>query len=140
MPQITPMLIVSFLQVLIAFGLVNVWLFRFNRATKYRGAGAQNMKEEFSAYGLPGWSLYVVGFFKLVIALVMIIVLFIPHLMPTLGIPALILISILMVGAISMHIKVKDSLIKILPAISMLLMSVLILLLLNLSGFGLVLK
>ena len=123
MSEITVVWVVSVLQVLIAFGLINVWLVRSGRATKYRGAGAQNMKEEFSAYGLPGWSLYVVGFFKMLIALVMILVLFVPSLMALLGVPAFILLSVLMLGAISMHIKVKDPIIKILPAISMLLMS-----------------
>lgn len=125
MSEITIISIVSVLQVLIALGLVNVWLVRFGRATKYRGAGAQNMKEEFSAYGLPDWSLYVVGFFKIVIALIMILVLFKPYLMASFGVPAFMLLSVLMLGAITMHIKVKDSLTKTLPAISMLAMSLL---------------
>jgi hypothetical protein len=52
------------LQILIALGLINVWVFRFARATEYRGAGAKNMKEEFAVYGLPSWFLYVVGLSK----------------------------------------------------------------------------
>ena len=127
MSGITIVWIVSALQVLIALGLINVWLVRSRRATKYRGAGAKNMKEEFSAYGLPVWFMYFIGFFKILIALVMIIVIFLPYLMYPLGFPALILLSILMLGAISMHIKVKDPLVKALPAISMLAMAILIL-------------
>lgn len=110
-------------KVCIAAGLVNVWLLRFNRATKYRGAGAQTMKEEFAAYGLPAWSLYMVGSLKLAIAAVMLVVLFNPHLMLPLGAPALGLLAILMLGAITMHIKVRDSLIKALPACLMLAMT-----------------
>ncbi len=123
MSEITIVWIVSALQILIALGLINVWLVRSGRATKYRGAGAKNMKEEFSAYGLPVWFMYIVGFFKIVIAAVMILVLFIPNFMYPLGFPALILLSVLMLGAISMHIKVRDPLVKALPAVSMLLMS-----------------
>ena len=50
------------LQLIISVGLINVWLFRFNKVTQYRGGGANNMKEEFQAYGLPIWLMYVVGF------------------------------------------------------------------------------
>ena len=50
------------LQLIISIGLINVWFFRFNKATEYRGGGAKNMKEEFIAYGLPIWSMYFVGF------------------------------------------------------------------------------
>lgn len=115
----------SALQVLIALGLVNVWLVRFNKKTKYRGKGAGNMKEEFAAYGLPSWAVYVVGFLKIVIALVMIVGLFRPQIMYPYGFPALILLAVLMLGAITMHIKVRDPLVRVLPAISMFAMSLL---------------
>ncbi len=134
MSGITIVWIVSVLQILIALGLINVWLVRSGRATKYRGAGAKNMKEEFSAYGLPVWFMYVIGFFKIAIALVMILTVFLPHLMYPLGFPALILLSVLMLGAISMHIKVKDPLVKALPAVCMLLMSLVIIYLVNFFG------
>lgn len=127
MSGITIVWVVTALQILIALGLINVWLVRSGRSTKYRGAGAKNMKEEFSAYGLPVWFMYVIGFFKILIALVMIIVVFMPRLMYPLGFPALILLSILMLGAISMHIKIKDPLVKALPAVSMLAMAIMIL-------------
>lgn len=119
--------VVRALQIFIALGLINVWLVRFNRTTKYRGAGAQNMKEEFEVYGLPVWFMYIVGFFKILIAFSMFLVLFVPNLMRMVGVPALLLLSVLMLGAISMHIKVKDAFIKTLPAIIMLSMSILVL-------------
>lgn len=114
---------------LIALGLINVWLVRFNRSTVYRGAGAKNMNEEFAAYGLPAWSVYVVGFFKLSIALVMILSVVAPQvILPIVGTLALGLLAVLMLGAITMHIKVKDSLVKTLPALCMLLMTTFVLL------------
>ena len=131
MSGITIVWIVSVLQILIALGLINVWLLRSGHASKYRGAGAKNMKEEFSAYGLPVWFMYVIGFLKIVIALIMILGLFIPWIMYPYGLQALIVLIILMLGAISMHIKVKDPLVKALPAVSMLAMSLLIMYLVN---------
>ena len=43
------MTLIMILQLVIAIGLINVWLFRFNKATEYRGGDAKNMKEEFVA-------------------------------------------------------------------------------------------
>jgi hypothetical protein len=114
---------ISTLQILIAIGLINVWIFRFARETKYRGASAHNMKEEFSAYGLPNWFMYVVGVLKIIIAFSMILVIFVSSLLKTVSVPALGLLSLLMIGAIAMHIKVKDSLLKTTPAIFMLCVS-----------------
>ncbi len=132
MSEIALVWVISILQILIAFGLVNVWLVRSGRKTKYRGAGAQNMKEEFAVYGLPSWFMYVIGFLKMVVALVMIIGLFMPQIMYPFGFPALILLSVLMLGALSMHIKVRDPLVKMLPAFLMLAMAVLTICLLHL--------
>ena len=36
---------VMILQLIIAIGLFNVWLFRFNKATEYRGGDSKNMKK-----------------------------------------------------------------------------------------------
>lgn len=118
--------IVSILQLLIGFGLINVWLLRFNHATKYRGENARNMKEEFSIYGLPSWSLYIVGFLKITIAAIVVLTTIFSS-VSFLILPALIILCVLMVGAISMHIKVHDPFIKILPAILMLSMSIVVL-------------
>ena len=124
MSEILVQWVVVIFQVLIALGLLNVWLVRSGHATKYRGGTAQNMKEEFSTYGLPTWFMYVVGFLKIVIAGVMIVTLFMPGLMYPLGIGALVLLTILMLGAVSMHLKVHDPVLKMLPAFSMLTMAV----------------
>ncbi len=118
------MWVISTLQILIAGGLINVWVLRSGRATKYRGSGAQTMKEEFAVYGLPSWCMYVVGFLKMAIALVMIAALFMPQIMYPLGFPALIVLSVLMLGALLMHIKVRDPFIKMVPALMMLAMAV----------------
>lgn len=115
--------LVSLFQVLIALGLLNVWLVRSGRATKYRGGTARSMKEEFAVYGLPAWFMYGVGFFKIVIACVMVLGLFMPQIMYPWGVLALGLLVVLMLGAVSMHVKVGDRLMKMLPALSMLAMA-----------------
>jgi hypothetical protein len=50
------------LQIIIALGLLNVWLVRSNKKSEYRGGSANNIKDEFKAYGLPSWFVYLIGF------------------------------------------------------------------------------
>lgn len=119
--------IISTLQVVLAFGLINVWLLRFNKKTKYRGKGAGNMKEEFAAYGLPSWFMYVIGTMKLLVATALIVGLWVPMLVY----PAAGLLVLLMLGAVSMHIKVRDPFIKMLPALLMLAMALAVVLLIH---------
>lgn len=111
------------LQLIISVGLINVWLFRFNKVTQYRGGGANNMKEEFQAYGLPIWLMYVVGFLKIAIAIMLIVSIWIKELLEY----NLWLLSVLMFGAVLMHLKVKDPIKKSYPALSILFMIALIL-------------
>lgn len=120
MSQIMPMYIVYIFQIIIAFGLVNVWLVRFNKPTKYRGGGAGNMADEFAAYGLPKWFMYLVGAGKMLIATLMIVGFWVPVVVY----PASALLVLLMLGAVSMHIKVKDPFIRTVPALLMLSMAV----------------
>ena len=108
--------IMVILQFAAALGLLNVWLLRFHQRTGYRGGDAGSMVEEFAAYGLPAWFAYVVGSLKIGAALALIAGIWIP----TLVLPAAALISILMLGALAMHIKIGDSLKKSLPALGML--------------------
>ena len=106
------------LQLIIAIGLINVWLFRFNKATDYRGGNATNMKEEFIAYGLPVWLMYFVGTLKVSIALMLIISFWVEQLL----LYNLIALAVLMIAAVLMHVKVKDPIKKSYPALSILFM------------------
>jgi uncharacterized membrane protein YphA (DoxX/SURF4 family) len=109
-------------QLVIALGIFNVWLLRFGQATGWRGGSAQNMKEEFRAYGLPDGSVYVVGFLKLLLAVLLVAGIW----FPTVTRPAAIGMAVLMLGAIAMHVKVKDPLKKSLPAFTMLVLSLIV--------------
>lgn len=110
------------IQFIIAMGIFNVWILRYGKPTSWRGKTAQNMREEFEAYGLPGWSVGLVGFLKLFFAVLLIVGIWYPALVN----PAAIGIAILMLGAIVMHIKVKDPLKKSLPAFIMLVLSLIV--------------
>ena len=111
-----------FLQIVIALGVINVWILRFNKGSSWRGGKARNMKEEFKIYGLPGWFVGVIGFLKLLFATALLAGIWYPVLVA----PAAIGMGILMIGAIGMHIKIKDQLKKSVPAFTMLVMSVLV--------------
>ena len=113
------------LQITVGLGLLNVWLIRHSKQTAYRGAGSTTIKEEFKVYGLPSWAWLVVGGLKVIIAILLLTGIFYPSLRL---IPAAVL-CVLMLGAVSCHIKVKDTLKKTMPASAMLGMSLLILLL-----------
>lgn len=115
-----PFSISTVLQVVMALGLLNVWLVRAGSATPYRGGNARSLKEEFAAYGLPDFFFYLVGALKIGAAVMLIAGIWI-H---TLIVPAAALVAVLMVGALVMHVKVKDPAIKSLPAFLMLVMSV----------------
>ena len=116
------MTLIMILQLIIAIGLINVWLFRFNKATEYRGGDAKNMKEEFVAYGLPLWLMYFVGTMKVAIAIMLIISFWIEQLL----VYNLIALAALMIVAVFMHVKVKDPIKKSYPALSILFMIALI--------------
>ena len=51
--------------VLLSGTIFNVWFFRFNKATAYRGGEASTLKEEFIVYGLEGPMIYLIGGVKL---------------------------------------------------------------------------
>ena len=113
-------IVISILQIAVAAGLLNVWLFRFQRSTPYRGGDARSMREEFAVYGLPEWFRYVIGTLKVGSALCLIAGLWLRSLV----FPAALLIALLMLGALAMHLKIRDPLMKSMPALVMLALSV----------------
>jgi hypothetical protein len=106
----------TILQVIAGLGLLNVWLVRPRSATGFRGGSAQTLREEFVTYGLPEWCFYAVGGAKIVAAVLLIIGIWIPQVV----VPAELVVAELMIGALAMHVKVKDPLMKSVPAFLML--------------------
>jgi DoxX-like family len=112
-------IVISILQIAVAAGLLNVWLLRFQRSTPYRGGDARSMREEFAVYGLPGWFRSVIGTLKVGSALCLIAGLWLRFLV----FPAALLVAVLMLGALAMHLKIRDPLKKSVPALVMLALS-----------------
>ncbi|MFO7702245.1 DoxX family protein [Psychroflexus maritimus] len=111
------------IQVIVAATIFNVWLFRFNKSTPFRGADAPSMKKEFEVYGLNETMMYLVGGLKLLFAIGLIAGIFLPSIVEISAAG----IGFLMLGAIGMHIKVKDEPKKSFPAFTMLILSLAIL-------------
>lgn len=107
------------IKILIFISIINVWFLKFNKTSPWRGKDANSMKEEFKTYGLSQSFMYVIGGLKVASALV----LFISIWAPSLTIYAASIMAVLMVGAVLMHIKVKDPLKKSFPAFSFLVLS-----------------
>ncbi len=106
-------------QMAAALGLLNVWLLRRNRSTAFRGGNAKTMQEEFATYGLPSTMVAVVGTLKIAIAIALIVGVWIPSLV----LPAAALLCVLMFGALAMHARVRDPLMKSMPAVGMLVLA-----------------
>ena len=106
----------------VAAVVLNVWLFRFGKATIYRGGDATNMIEEFAVYGLNETMVYLVGGLKILAAIGLLIGFYNKKTIT----PAAGLMAMLMIGAIVMHFKVGDEIIKFLPAGIMFVLSSLI--------------
>ena len=102
--------------------VTNVWLFRFNKETPYRGGNANNMIEEFAVYGLDVNMMYLIGSLKIIASIGLIIGLF----KTKISVYSSLLMAILMTGAIYFHFKISDPAIKYLPSVLMLLCSIFI--------------
>lgn len=111
------------LQVVIALGIVNVWIIRRDRATGFRPEGAANIAEEFARYGLSDTVRRLVGGTKLALAALLVIGIA----YPVLAAGAAAGIAVLMSGAVAAHIKVRDPFMKSVPALLMLAMSTVVL-------------
>jgi len=78
------------------------------------------MQEEFAVYGLSSSVMYVIGALKILFATLLLIGLFYTQLVR----PAALGLAILMLGAVTMHIKVKDPIEKLIPAVTLLLLCI----------------
>lgn len=110
------------LKLIVGLSILNVWLLRANKSTEWRGGDANNIVQEFEAYGLPKWFMYLIGAAKSILAVLLLASIMYPQveLIAAYG------IAFLMLGAVSMHIKIGDPLKKSLPAFTFLVLSLVI--------------
>lgn len=113
------------LKLVVGLSILNVWLLRAQMKTPYRGGDAVTIQEEFLAYGLPLWFMWIIGTLKVLLAILLLISLF----YEPLGAISAYAIAVLMLGAVAMHLKIGDPLKKSLPAFTFLVLSLVIALL-----------
>jgi hypothetical protein len=113
------------LQAAIGLTILNVWLVRFRVASPFRGGGAANMREEFAVYGLPSWSLLLVGGAKVALALALLMGIWVPGLTPL----AAAGLAAFMLGALALHLKAGDPPVRSVPAAVLLGLSMVVFLL-----------
>tara|TARA_Y100000814_G_scaffold278719_1_gene240767 strand:+ start:1103 stop:1474 length:372 start_codon:yes stop_codon:yes gene_type:complete len=109
------------LSAVVSFTIINVWLFRSNKSTLYRGGNASNLYEEFEVYGLSDYFL-IIGIIKVSLAVLLLVGVFYKKL--TLFSAGG--IAIMMLAAAYFHFSVGDELIKALPSSAMLLSCIII--------------
>lgn len=110
------------LQLIVGFSILNVWLVQNQKNTRWRGGDATTIVEEFQVYGLPVWSVYVIGTAKVILALMLIASIW----YPAVQFPAAIGLAVLLAGSVAMHFKISDPLIKSFPAALFLVMCLVI--------------
>lgn len=114
-------LIIAF-QITVGVSILNVWLIQNRTATRWRGGNATTLLEEFKEYGLSKRICYIVGFFKVSFAILLIIAIWLPALKQTASLG----LAVLLTGSIVMHFKIKDPILKSFPASLFLVLSLLI--------------
>jgi len=104
------------LSVVVGLTVINVWLFRSDKSTSYRGGDANSLMEEFVVYGLGDYFL-TIGIIKVGQAVLLLLSVYYKKLrmFSALG------IGLMMIVAIYMHFSIGDELIKSMPASIMLL-------------------
>jgi hypothetical protein len=106
-------------KLIIFVSILNVWFFRVRRGTRWRGGNAGSMREEFKVYGLSETMMYMIGALKVLAALGLVLSIWFSYL----AIPSAAAMGFLMIGAIWMHLRIRDPLSKSLPAFIFLLLS-----------------
>ena len=106
------------LKIIIFIIIINVWVFRKNKPTPYRGGNAKTLKEEFAVYKLPKKSFYMIGTVKIICSTMILISICIKEL----EMISILTLSLIMCGSLLMHAKIKDPFKKSYPALIILIM------------------
>lgn len=114
------------LQLVIGVTIMFVWIARASRPTLYRVGQAKTLQQEFSEAGLPQWLYSIMRVLKPVFAFLLIMgIYFEPFFMP-----CMLFITMAMIGAVYAHVRARDRMIKLLPASTLLLFCMIVLIVL----------
>ncbi|WP_298952965.1 DoxX family protein [uncultured Nonlabens sp.] len=109
-----------FIKLIVGLSILKVWLINRDKATPWRGGNASSMQEEFAAYGLSKNAMIIVGTLKCLFAVLLLTSIYFKSVEFTGAIG----IAFLMLGAITMHVKISDPIKKSIPAAIFLLLSI----------------
>ena len=104
------------LQIFVGSSILVVWLIRSHVPTNFRVGNALTLRDEVSEVGLPDWFYNIIKIIKPMFAFFLLIGL----IYDPVTLPCMIATTIFMMGAVWMHLKAKDSLFKIIPALTLL--------------------
>ena len=104
--------IIITLKIIVGISIINVWLIKPNKPSKWRGGDATTIIEEFNVYGLSKTFYKIIFVVKVGLAVLLLVSIKYDFLTlySSLGLATLLL------GSIAMHFKVKDALFKSFPA------------------------
>jgi len=115
-------LLLDITQALLACAMIDVWLLRYDKPLRARGGDARTMQEEFRVYGLPDWFRDMTRVLKLGCAALLVVGIWLDWAALVGGA----VLTVLMAGAVAMHLKVMDEWYKSVPATFFLLLSALV--------------
>jgi uncharacterized membrane protein YphA (DoxX/SURF4 family) len=99
----------------VALTVLSAWTFRLNMDTIYRATDASNMIEEFQAYGLNKTTMVVVGIFKVLCAIFLLLGLKFKKFIK----PAAFVMGLFMMAAIYFHVSISDPITPTIPSFVM---------------------
>jgi len=104
------------LQLVIGLSIMTIWIFRTTVASSYRVGDAQTLSEEFTEAGFTEGVYQVMRILKPIFAFLLVIgIVYEPFFIPCMSFTTL-----AMIGAVYAHVKVKDNIKKMIPAITLL--------------------
>jgi hypothetical protein len=109
------------IKTIILISILNVWLVKYDKPSRWRGGGADSLQQEFYKYGLSKTMFYIVGFIKIALAIILFVsAFFMSDLLEPIGAYGM---AIMMLGAIIMHVRISDPISRNLPAFIFLILS-----------------
>ena len=114
--------ILLFTQIIVSFTILNVWVFRSDKPSRFRGSNAKNLREEFLKYGLSDNFYRLIKFVKPGLAIILLAGTFVPY-CTQIGAIGL---GVLMLGSVWMHFRVRDKFLKFVPALVLLSLCIII--------------
>lgn len=100
------------LKAIVGLSILIVWLVNPKKPSKWRGGDAKTITEEFELYGLPSWSVVIIGTAKVCLATLLLASIQYAEVEKIAALGLLFFLS----GSVLMHLKVKDPLFKSIPA------------------------